>query len=416
MKGIKIFFTILFLLNILTVNAQTKRLAVIGSSTAFGTGASILSESWVNRVKAYYTGLGLTINLNNLAAGSTNCYTGAPTGYTYTPQVGGGVYNYTPDPTKNINAAIAVSPDAIIVNYPSTNYDQFTTTEILACFQAIKDAATTAGITRCYIATTQPRTEFTSTARAKLKTLRDQMMTTFSPNVIDFYTDLAEPVSDTIALAYRYGDGIHLNSAGHQLLSQRVIAANVFGLTLPVKYEYFKAEKFGNKARIQWKTNLEDRNDYFTIERSLDGRTYETVSTVSTKGNGNASNQYAFMDQTPNAGLNFYRIKQTDIDGKFTYSSVAKLNFTSNGFDVSPVYPNPVTGNVKLNLSSNKLMPVEISIQDISGRIVKSEKLQILQGSRLYETSTEGLRPGMYSIKITAAGQSSTQTFIKSVH
>lgn len=410
-----IFLALVFSIDVFS-QAGTYKLAVVGSSTAAGFGV-LSGEEWPARVKAYYEGLGqgITITLNNIASGGTNCYTGMPTGYVPATTPGTSPYNL-PDANRNITKALSYSPNAIIINYPSTDYNVLSTSEIIACFQAMKDAATTAGVSRCYIASTQPRNTFSTADRQKLQDIRDLIMTTFGSYAIDFFTDVTNAADDRILASYAYGDDIHLNAAGQNVLAQKVIASNVFGLVLPVKYDFFKADKFGNKARIQWKTNLEDRNDYFTIERSIDGRTYQTISTVTTKGNGNGANNYTFMDAAPNQGLNLYRIKQTDIDGKFTYSAIAKLNFTSNGFDVSPVYPNPVSNAVKLNLTSNKILPVEITIQDISGRIVKSEKLQLLQGTRAYETSIENLRPGMYSIKITAAGQSTTQTFVKSAH
>lgn len=87
--------------------------------------------------------------------------------------------------------------------------------------------------------------------------------------------------------------------------------------------EYFKGTNLQeNEVVLKWATKSERNNDYFSIERSEDGKIFETIKQINGAGNSNKKLYYDFTDYYPARGTNYYRLKQTDYDGKFEYSKV----------------------------------------------------------------------------------------------
>src|SRR5690606_10237784 len=110
--------------------------------------------------------------------------------------------------------------------------------------------------------------------------------------------------------------------------------------------------------------------------RSSDGQNFEKI------GNGALSKPYYFIDQTPLLGNNYYRIKQYDIDGKYTYSSVVIVVYTPSIFKVE-TFPNPVTDQLRVKIHSSKAENYVLSVTDFAGRVIHEEKMQT--GNGVYE-------------------------------
>lgn len=210
-----------------------KTIVFLGSSTTNGTGSTDpINNAFVGRTINHYNSQGLTNNLtwnfHNRALGGSNVFAAMPTGSPYT------VLEKKPDSLRNITWAIANGADVVIVNFPSNNYyvgsGGFSITEIMYAYRTIFNTAVAAG-KKCYITTTQPRTDgtFGNTAtRAFLQEIRDSILLQFGQYAIDFYTPLATPGTSNIDPDYNSGDNIHVNNAGHLQLFNRVVAANVF--------------------------------------------------------------------------------------------------------------------------------------------------------------------------------------------
>ena len=139
---------------------------------------------------------------------------------------------------------------------------------------------------------------------------------------------------------------------------------------IPVELASFDAKPVNNTAKLNWLTASERNNGYFDIERSANGQEWSTIGQV--KGNGTTSKatNYAFADETPLATVNYYRLKQVDLDGKSSYSPTVSVNFKGNGKQLS-VFPNPA--NDRLNLVSDGFdTEGVVEIYDLSGRLVQS--------------------------------------------
>lgn len=192
--------------------ATAFKIAILGSSTAAGTGASP-DSSWVERY-ADYLKYDTKFEVTNFARGGYNTFRILPTG----TETNSGE---TIDETRNVTAALAIDPCAIIVNMPSNDaaggYDAATQ---LSNFEAVANAAQEAG-TQIWIATTQPR-NFTNQTQIDIQTeVRDSILSIYGENAIDFWTGIANE-ENTILEEVDSGDGVHLNNKGHKILFERV--------------------------------------------------------------------------------------------------------------------------------------------------------------------------------------------------
>jgi uncharacterized repeat protein (TIGR01451 family) len=122
-------------------------------------------------------------------------------------------------------------------------------------------------------------------------------------------------------------------------------------MPLPVQLSSFNAEAYQNTALLKWVTSSEINNRGFEIERSTDGRNFTAIGFESTKavdGNSSTALDYSFVDYTPFSGTNFYRLRQTDVDGRSSYSNIAKVNFNAAENNIV-LYPNPASGMVYIS-------------------------------------------------------------------
>ena len=100
--------------------------------------------------------------------------------------------------------------------------------------------------------------------------------------------------------------------------------------TVPVQFVYFNAVKQQEQALLSWATANESNNSYFEIERSVDGKQFNTIGNQLSKGNNNAEQYYSFTDNQIIKGKNYYRLKQKDNTGLIVYTSIAMVDFTTN--------------------------------------------------------------------------------------
>lgn len=139
-----------------------------------------------------------------------------------------------------------------------------------------------------------------------------------------------------------------------------------------VKYERIEADQFGEEVSVRWLTVSEFNNDFFTVQRSLDGaQTWEDLGEIASIGSVPGAGTYEYIDQNPVAGTIYYRIKQTDFDGTYTYShdvSIFVEFFDSDEEEEIEVYPNPSDEFVIIETSTSFSGLVDVTLTDISGK------------------------------------------------
>jgi hypothetical protein len=159
--------------------------------------------------------------------------------------------------------------------------------------------------------------------------------------------------------------------------------------SLPVQLIDFSAtaQTATNTVLLTWKTASEENNNYFDVLHSTDGQQWNSIGKVNTLGNGQAGNSYEFTHHNP-ATVNFYRLKQVDVESKSTLHTIRKVDFDLLDIQTVKVYPNPSQGLV--NISVN--YPANYAVMDINGRI-------IAQGEISGETQINNLPAGMYTMR-----------------
>lgn len=169
--------------------------------------------------------------------------------------------------------------------------------------------------------------------------------------------------------------------------------------SLPVEWLAFDANMVNQNAELTWATASELNSDYFQVERSSDGNLYEEVGRVQAVGTTTDQSEYEFTDFGIN-GLSsaslFYRLKQVDIDGKFSFSNTVEL---SPG-EVQPsllltTYPNPV--HDVLNVTLEYQGPSELHIVNAIGEMVYSKSFDPFQSKQEIQISVEEWATGVYS-------------------
>jgi hypothetical protein len=179
---------------------------------------------------------------------------------------------------------------------------------------------------------------------------------------------------------------------------------SVSGATpLPITLASFSAKATDEGVRINWKTETEVDNDYFTIEKSRDGAEFFELGTIPGAGNSNTPKSYDFLDITPLAGRSYYRLKQTDFNGKLTVSKMAMVEFNP----ASAVYPNPATKEVSLDVDGNE--PFAAEMVNTLGQKVYIK--QTIANGRV-TWNVESLPRGIYFISILKNGSMTTQKLV----
>ncbi|MFH2096335.1 MAG: T9SS type A sorting domain-containing protein [Bacteroidota bacterium] len=174
--------------------------------------------------------------------------------------------------------------------------------------------------------------------------------------------------------------------------------------TLPVELVNFygKPVTVNDKKMVQlfWLTASEKNNDYFTVERSNDAKHFDPVRNVDGIGNSNAIHEYTAYDENPFNGINYYRLKQTDFDGKFSYSNIITVNLIPDNSII--VFPNPATST--LNISSEMNLSDDISFQliDITGKIILDQKNTGNNGNNISVMDLSGIDNGVYYLIINS--------------
>lgn len=181
---------------------------------------------------------------------------------------------------------------------------------------------------------------------------------------------------------------------------------------LPVELTNFTAEYIKGFVDIKWVTASEINNDYFTVEKTVDGKVFEVVGVVNGAGNSNTVLNYGLEDERPTSGTSYYRLKQTDFDGKFDYSDLVAVDVKSN-IDGLYIYPNPVTNNGLLNFSADRDGQFEVTIYDVTGRKVLFENYTVKEGENNIELPTSSLKQGMYFVYLGNENEQTNIKFIK---
>ncbi len=176
---------------------------------------------------------------------------------------------------------------------------------------------------------------------------------------------------------------------------------------LPVEISYFKANAKDCETILDWETASEEGNDYFEIERSTDGRSFESLGIVEGKGTSFSVHQYSFTDNSPRVNSeNYYRLKQVDFDGTVAYSQIRIIDHQGckDQFGIQSFYPNPFNEELIIELGTfENETQVTLELIDVLGSQIKFEKIQIESNGKI-KIPTESLNVGVYFVRVMVDG------------
>jgi Secretion system C-terminal sorting domain len=176
---------------------------------------------------------------------------------------------------------------------------------------------------------------------------------------------------------------------------------------LPVILSSFNTTCKNNGANLVWATQFEQNSSVFEIEKSKDGSNWTTIGSVNANG---VASDYNFTDKE--AGLAYYRLKQIDIDGKFTYSKVLSSNCEVKSITLM-LYPNPASSFTELRFTSPKENKTVINIYAENGQLVRSIRAAVQQGINTIRINLNGLSNGTYTLKINSDELNVSKKIIK---
>lgn len=174
---------------------------------------------------------------------------------------------------------------------------------------------------------------------------------------------------------------------------------------LPVQLVYFDAVTTTDGVQLEWQTATEINNDYFSIERSIDGVSWKEITQVDGAGNSSQTLNYNFLDKTPIVGKSYYRLKQIDFNGEYSYSKVEPVSTGDKLF--MKISPNPSNG--KLVIDATEQGDVSITIYNMQGLRIYNQ----LNVSGKIEVDITDQPQGVYLVKILSDNNVDVQRIIK---
>jgi hypothetical protein len=177
---------------------------------------------------------------------------------------------------------------------------------------------------------------------------------------------------------------------------------------LPVKLVSFAAalSDDGQTTNLDWQTASESNNDFFTVERSADGISWETLTIVDGAGNSSVLLSYSERDANPHVPTTYYRLKQTDFNGNFTYSDIRAVTLESFRESLL-IYPNPASSQVIVNRGSDDA--ADIRLMNALGQTVEVAQLTTGRQTQL-DVST--LAPGVYFVCLLESGKMTSEKLV----
>lgn len=173
--------------------------------------------------------------------------------------------------------------------------------------------------------------------------------------------------------------------------------------SLPITLVSFNArfQSEDGRIRLEWMTGSEINNDFFTIERSNDARNFEKIQTVKGAGNSREKLTYETYDENPLPGTSYYRLKQTDLDGQFTYHKLTAVENTNEPAFGFSLVPNPNNGrDLNLSLQGKTDGQLQVAIYGRMGQMIQESLESVTDGSRMNVHLSQGLQDGIYWVKV----------------
>jgi hypothetical protein len=224
------------------------------------------------------------------------------------------------------------------------------------------------------------------------------------------------------------GTSITVDQPGTYIVTQRLAAGcNPYAYdTLSINYDInckilaslvtdFRGNLADGQSLLNWTTNYNDGIEYFEVQRSLDGVSFESLSTIDTKPTGGSIGSYGFTDNVSylNTPFTYYRLKMK-LAKSVVYSMILRLNLPIRRGEVL-MYPNPITDHAQVGMSSDKKQDLQVLVYDLSGVLIDRMNLSLNKGNNVFSISTEKWKSGSYVLQLVTSTETIHKKLIKQV-
>jgi hypothetical protein len=179
---------------------------------------------------------------------------------------------------------------------------------------------------------------------------------------------------------------------------------------LPVTWLSFTGKSLNDDVILNWSTSTEINSNYFDVETSVDGVNFYKAGQVKSKGNSSATQQYSFIHYSPVEGANYYRLKQVDLNGGFTYSNVITVAFDNDKGQTINIYPSPATNDLNITFSRSQ-ENVMLRVVSIDGKVVETKQVGTVAGKTSVNVSS--LTNGVYILQVRVNNEWRHFKFVK---
>lgn len=168
---------------------------------------------------------------------------------------------------------------------------------------------------------------------------------------------------------------------------------------LPVTWVSFNARPGeSGTVKLEWQTSAETNSAFFDVERSRDGKTFSGIGQLKSAGNSTKLRTYTHIDASAPAGIAYYRLKQVDIDGTHSYSTIVSAKVIGQK---AGIFPNPVARGSAFSLNIDEPQLASVRLYDLGGRELPV-RTEGLTGKGLKISPAQALTPGMYLVKVSS--------------
>lgn len=171
---------------------------------------------------------------------------------------------------------------------------------------------------------------------------------------------------------------------------------------LPLELAMFDVVNQEIANRLQWITASEHNTDMFELQRSADGMEFQAIGQVNAAGNSHTALEYSYWDEHPQNGVNYYRLKQTDLDGSTFYSQTVSTRNLLDGIVIDGPWPNE-NGDLQLGISAAQPGRLTFALFDLTGRSVLERHLEYGAGGQQHTIPLNSPAMGTYIFRLTSA-------------
>ncbi len=171
-------------------------------------------------------------------------------------------------------------------------------------------------------------------------------------------------------------------------------------VSMPVEWLAFDAAFGSEGVDLMWMTAIEENNDFFTVERSADAMQFEEIERIQGAGNSTGPMTYEARDAAPPAGRVYYRIRQTDFDGKMSYSDRVEVMVDVGMASSLRVFPNPATDMANITVEIREAGRATLVLMNMNGQIIRSQPMNLHVGRNQTTMQVDQLPAGQYIIQV----------------